>query len=566
MDESVSAPTRAGVSRRTRVRGIILAGLLALAAVAALAVSACGSSSTGAASSPQPSESALAVTTQPAEGSLDKVAWNLIIEPSLLDPAGSQNYGDSDVMANLFESLQTLNPDFSIGDGLAKMTASEDQATLVYDIDPEAKFWDGKSVTGEDAAYSLMRTWHPPATVQPLYSANFESVTSIEATGPSQVTVKLKHPDLLFEQMMATAAGVVIEKAYAKAHPQDFGTPDGGVMGSGPYTLQSWEPGASLTIVRNESYWKGVTAKTGQIDFSFLQGDSTQATALMGGAVQGMYQAPLTALDRLRTNGQVISGKTLLMFYLAPTKKQGPLQDERIRNALFLALNRQAIADKAYYGAAAAARSMVPIASYGGVTPTQSEGTGGSDAELTRAKQLVQEAGSPKEQIVICFFPAISESTNVAMRAIVEAGTQIGLNMRYKTITMGQYIALFAETDGWKAVNCDAFATQWILPVADPLSLYSVWASPSDYFNYGGFVDPKATELVQAASAEADVAKRNDLLSQADAELFSKLPWIPVVEPANVLYLDNTLTGPPAASVQWYYPWAKDLGAASAGQ
>ncbi|MFF4630098.1 ABC transporter substrate-binding protein [Streptomyces griseorubiginosus] len=539
--------------RRRTVQGA------AVTAVLALAATACGGAP--AAKKEAPSSRSWATTTPKAAGGLDTVNWNLILEPTTLDPQQANNYGVNDVLSNMCESLQTLNPDFSISDGLASLKAEQGGKHLVYSIDAKARFWDGQPVTGADAAFSLTRAWHPSAQQTPAYSQYFNAVTDIKATGPREVTVDLKHPDLLFQKMMATFAGSVVEARYSKAHP-DFGKPTVPPMCSGPYTLKSWKTGSSLTLERNEKYWRGVTARTRQLVFSFLQGDSSQTRALTGGAIQGMYQPPTSALSTLGKHGKVYYGKSLLSFYLIPSAKPGPLQDVRIRKALFLALNRTAVAGTAFGGAAVASRSMVPGDAYGPVTATKSDGTGGSADELAQAKKLVKEAGSPKGKIVLAGAPAVSDSLTQTLQAIAEAGQKIGLNTVYKPVTLGQFYDLFSGPKGWHTTGADAFGSQWNLPVADPQAQFSVWGNPHDPSNYSQFTDATASKLIQQADAAGDAGKRDALLAQADKRLFDQLPWIPVVDVANALYLNDSVTGPPASFVQWYSPWAQQLGAA----
>lgn len=151
--------------------------------------------------------------------------------------------------------------------------------------------------------------------------------------------------------------------------------------------------------------------------FSFLQGDSSQTRALTGSAIQGMYQPPTSALNTLGKHGKVYYGKSLLSFYLI-SAKPGPLQDVRIRKALFLAPNRTAVAATAFGGAAIASRSMVPGDAYGPVTATKSGGTGGSADELAQAKKLVKEAGFPKGKIVCAGAPAVSDTLTQTLQAI----------------------------------------------------------------------------------------------------------------------------------------------------
>lgn len=530
--------------------------MVAAAACSLLVLGACSSPAQQKSSAPADPD-AWVIDTPDAQGDRDSVTWNLLLEPAKLDPAESSNYGESTVMSNLCESLQRQNPDFSINDGLASMEASADGKTLVYTINPDATFWDGQPVTADDVVYSLTRAWKPKGV--PYWTAYYAHVQSIEATGDREVTVTLAQPDELFQKMMSTAAGGVVQKAYSEQHP-DFGTPKTPPMCSGPYELVSWKSGSQIVIERNDDYWAGSTAKVAKVTFSFLQGDATQTKALTGDAIDGMYQPPFTGLGQLEEHGHVYYGKSLLTFYLVPTRKDGPLQDARIRKALFLALNRDAVAQTAFAGAAQPSRSMVAESAYGDVVATESTTTGGTEADLAEAKKLVEEAGSPKDVIQLVGNPGITDSLTQTLQALAEAGQKIGLNTKYTSITLGQFYGLFGSPDGWKEVDADGFPAQYNFPVADPQAQYRIWGSAEDFENYGGFSDPESSRLIEEASATLDPGERDERLAQADARLFDQMPWIPVVDVASTLYLNKEVTGPPASFVYWWYPWAADLG------
>ena len=543
----------AGTNRRGR-RSRTAATLVALTAV-----TLAGCSSGGSGGEERGDAKSWIVDTPKAKGAIDQVTWNLLLEPAKLDPSESSNYGESSVLANLCESLLALQPDFSIEDGLASVKASPDNLTLTYSINPKATFWDGSPVTGEDAAYSLTRGWKPKGI--PLWQTYFKNVKAIEATGDREVTVTLSQPDRTFEKIMSTAAGAVVQKKYSEANP-DFGSPKTGPMCSGPYEFTSWKSGSDIVITRNEDYWRGVEAEAKSVKFSFLQGDATQTKALTGKAIDGMYQAPFTALDQLKKSGSLYLGKSLMTFYVVPTRKNGPLQDPRIRRALFLASDRAGVAKTAFSGAAVPSRSIIAQSAYGAVKPTRSDGTGGSEAELEEARKLVKAAGSPKEPIILVGNPGITESLTQSLQATAEAGKKIGLDVRYKSVTLGEFYGLFGGPEGWKAVNADAFGSQYNFPVNDPMTQFRIWQSPEDYENYGGYVDDEATSLIDEASAQPDQAKRDEGLAKADARLFETMPWIPLVDVANTLYMNKNITGPPASFVYWWYPWAAQLGAA----
>ena len=497
-------------------------------------------------------------TTPAATRDVASVNWNLLLEPQSLDPAQSNNY-TNEVVANLCEGLQTLQPDFSVTTGLATFHAAGG-TRLVYDINPRARFWDGKPVTAQDAVFSLKRVIDGPGQAwwDPAY---FSAVKSVTATGRLQVTVTLRRPDALFNELMATSAGAVQEAAFVNAHHGTVGTPKTGIMCSGPYRYVSWTSGEQIVIARNDSYWRGVTAKVKKLTFSFLQGDATESTALLGNAIQGMYNAPYTILKRLAQHGHLYYGKSLLEFLVTPTTKPGPLQNPLIRHALFMALNRAAVASSAFGGAAVAARTMLPPDAYAGVRSSASAGTGGSAAELAQARKLVRQAGSPKQQIILAMDPGITDSATATMEALAQAGHSIGLTTVFKSVTLGQYYGLFQGGNGWKPVNADGFAEQSYPPVADSLSEYQTLTSTKDPSNIGRWSDPAFNRLVAQASAEQNAGKRAALLARIDAIAYQQMPFIPIVDVSNTLYMGPGLTGAPAAFTDFFSPWAATLGA-----
>jgi peptide/nickel transport system substrate-binding protein len=147
-----------------------------------------------------------------------------------------------------------------------------------------------------------------------------------------------------------------------------------------------------------------------------------------------------------------------------------------------------------------------------------------------------------------------------SLQALAEAGQRIGLNVQYKSVSLDQFYAFFGGGDGWKGANADGFGSQWNAPVADPLSMYSLWSDPKGFLNYGQFANNTASSLIEKAAGEADSGTRATTLAQVDKLLATEMPWVPVVDVANVLFLGKDVTGPPASQTNWFSPWAADLG------
>lgn len=540
--------------RVSLLRGIAVCG------VGAMLLTSCSAGPAGQGGGNGGADSDSWVSSTPAGAeAVDNINWNIILEPTILDSAQVASEGEGTPMALMCESLLKIDGDYTISDGLASVETNEDRTKLVYTINDKATFWDGSPVTGEDAAYSLTRLWKP--TDRPVFAEFFTSVTSIEATGEREVTVTLDHADILLERLLATVPGQVGKKAFIEEHGDTYGAAGVGPMCSGAFKYDSWAAGSELKLVRNDDYWGDEKPLVAAITFTFLQGDATQANALTGGAIDGMYQPPYSALEQLRKTGQVVMGKSLTQFVIYPTRKPGPLQDPRIRRALYLALNRQAVADTAFAGAAKPAHSILSQYAYQDIDPAKSEGAGGSSADLEEAKRLVEEAGSPKETINFVAATEITESMNQTLMAMAEAGKEIGLNTEFKPVTLGQFYSLFREPDeGWKDTDADAFGSIPSPYVPDPMAAFKEFASPDLPGNYSGYENAEASELIESAMRESDVAKRNELIAEIDKVLFEELPWIPIVEVAQTTYLKNDITGVVPTSAYQAMDWALLLG------
>ena len=535
----------------------------AVVAVTALTLSGCSAANTDASSTTATNSTGWVTTTPAATGSLDTVDWNAAPEPDILDPVLSDNYGQNEILSNVCQSLQTFDDNSNVIAGLATATPSADHHTVVYDINPKAVFSDGKPVTSADVVYSLTRSQDSSASLGSYWSAYFANVTSIKATSDTQVTITLSQADLLFEKVMATTAGTIVEKSAAEKAGSAFGTASGLPVCSGPYKFESWNQGSDLTITASSNFWGDTKPLTTTVVFHFLMGDATQSTALSSGQLKGMYTAPPAALATLQKSGNVYYGASSTTMSIAPTQKDGPLQNAKIRKALYLALDRAALAATAFSGAAVAAQSVLSPWTYGTISHTTDSGTGGSADELQKATDLVKEAGYDGSEIIIAGYTGISEAANSSVEAFVEAGKSIGLNISFKSITLAEMYGLFGGKDGWKATNADGFPTQNYAIVADPMAVFTSW-TPGSITNYGGYDNAEFQKLFSEASVATDETTRNDLISQIDSLLSDELPWIPLVNVANVLYMDSSVTGaPPSFTSNFYTPWAARLGSSS---
>jgi peptide/nickel transport system substrate-binding protein len=519
----------------------------------------------GGGSTASPGSTAAAVqlvkTTPIAKGDAGVVNWGLTYEPVSLDPAHSGNYAENQVIANLCDTLLRLTPDSTVIPNLATKTSNPTPTTWVFDLNPAAQFWDGTPVTPDDVIYSLMR--HKDASISSYYGGYFEFVDSVTATGPNQITVTLTQADEQFLSAMSSPASAVIKKAYSESKGTDYGSPSGGVMCSGPFAFKEWIPGKTISMVRNDNYWnKDSVAKSKEFVFSFISDGATRISALQSGQIDGAYQIPWEGLGLLSTStsGHLYFGPSSIVASMLVADDSGPIGDPRIREALSLALDRAGIIATAFSGYAVPVKAFTPSQTWTYAPDTFAKAWDALpdlNRDLEKAKQLVKDAGSPTDPIVVVTASGASSFNEQISAAIQQAGKDIGLNVQLKDMPVKTFQTLFFDPEARKGVSL--FESDWYPDLMDPLNWYINFTT-GNFNNYFGYENADLNTAISQARQTADDTARADLVVKAQAIAMQDLPWLPLAGEPNTLYMNNRITGAPGSFVELVYPWAVGVG------
>src|SRR6516225_3401351 len=378
-----------------------LVAAVTITAVVPLAATGCGRSaqSSGNASP----GSGLVSITRPGTSPVGSVTWAVYRDVHSLDPLFAFDYPENTADSLMCESLLRQTPDGALVPGLASMSQPA-PTTMVFTLRPGVKFWDGHPVTPADVVYSLNRNTDPQ--LGGFYPAVFNRVASIAATGPAQVTIRLKQPDYWLEGELSSMPGVIIEKSFAQKQGKNYGTPAGSSMCTGAYMLESWTPGIGVVAVRNPHYWNpSVHPLVDKITIEGVPSISDFTSGLLTGAIQGGYIfAALPTLDRLKAGSavKVYEGPSMVTGALAVTSLKGVLGDPRVRRALSLALDRQAIVNSVYQGAALMPRWLSNPGTFGYGKPVFAAAYNSSPVlthNVAEAKKLVKQAGATGKTI-----------------------------------------------------------------------------------------------------------------------------------------------------------------------
>lgn len=511
----------------------------------------------------------LATTVPPATGDADLVTWNLSGgEPATLDPVGAFSGSELQVGSNLCESLLTMNEQGEVEPALATSIEQPSPTEYLVHLREGVSFTDGTPMTADDVVYSLDRIRDPEAGSYWGYFA--ERVDSVAAVDQHTVSIQMTEADAVFYRMLTTPVGQIVQKSFVEKHGDDYGTPETGVMCTGPYTLAKWIPGDSLRLEANDQWWniENQPLRTKSVKFTFLTDDATITSALLNGDVQGNMNLASTSLPQLTqsSSGAAYVGPSTMQFALVPTNlssdSQSPLADPLIRQALAKSIDYQGLLTTSWAGLGEPLRTIVPPGAwgYGHETfqvaydefkdPTR-------DAE--EAKALLAKAGNPNPKIVLAIPAEIPQYVTIG-ESIQSNAKDAGFDLELRALPSAESSALYADQTARNKV--DAFLTDYFSDIPDPLQLYMQIGTPNGASNYNLYDNPEVASLLEEARGTGDDEVRAQLTVEAQRIMTEDLVWLPIAYPLQSVFLSNSLGGmTTSATVSLHTPWLAKLGA-----
>jgi peptide/nickel transport system substrate-binding protein len=537
-----------------------------LAGTALLALTACGGSS----GTSTPSGSAISsiaasqVTTGTATKDVEAVTWSGDYRPLLsLDPLKIADYPEETAIPNLCEPLVRVAPDYSLSPGLAASYTFSDPTTLVLKLRQGVTFSDGAPMTAQDVVYSLNRNLDPKVASN--YGYLFTTVKSIAATDPATVTITFSRPSPTFPTTLATLAGAVVEKKFAEAKGEAFGSPDTGVVCTGPFTFTSYDGSTKLVLTRNDHYWDTAhRAHAKTFTFVYAADNSALVNGLTSGQIQGAFNIPSNLLDQLRSasDGKVYlggEGSTPVNLDLLMSKDSGPGADPRVRQALSLVIDRQAIAKTIFKGASDPLYKVVGPGLWGYQKDAfraayQSQV---KQPDVAAAKALVQQANAAGATLTLGYPSANPQLVQLAT-VLQQEAAQIGITLKLVGVPNQQYGSLFSDPNARKPF--DLFITLNYVELPEPALMDGLYGGTGGGTNFSGYSNPVVDKALEQAGQTADPADRAKLVLDAEAQLAKDLPSIPIVQPRAIVFQNTQLTGAPLTFAYMTSPWAAAIG------
>jgi peptide/nickel transport system substrate-binding protein len=318
-----------------------------------------------------------------AQGRKDSVVMAMTLEPPGLDPtAGAASAIAEIVQYNIFETLTKINADGSVSPLLAESwEVSPDLRTYTFKLRRGVKFQNGEPFNAAAVKFSFERAGGEKSTNKD--KRTFASMESVAAVDENTVVVINKEldPDFLF--LMGQATAIIVEPKSADSNATK-------PVGTGPYKLEAWAKGSSVTLSKWDGYRNAAAIKMKKATFRFIADPAAQTAALLAGDVDAFPRVTSRSLSQFKSNPkyQVITSGSRAKTILAINNKKKPLDDVRVRRAIAAAIDRKAVIEGAADGFGAPIGSHYVPGAIGYV-----DVTGVNPFNIEKSKALLKEAG-----------------------------------------------------------------------------------------------------------------------------------------------------------------------------
>ncbi|VEJ34957.1 Glutathione-binding protein gsiB precursor [Aedoeadaptatus ivorii] len=409
-------------------------------------------------------------------------------DATTMDPVIQNNIYSENVVRQIFDTLIARKPDGEMENRLAESIEQPDETSYVVKLRSGVKFSSGEELTSEDVAFSLDR-----ASKSDSYAYIFEKIdpASYDTSDPAVLKFKLKEPDVSFKAALAHPAASIVSKKAVEADPDKA---EREPVGTGPFKLEDWSKLNSLTLAANDEYW-GEKPAFNKMVFRIIPEASNRVIELESGQADLALEIAPNDIKKIEENDKLALHRKMdnSVHFAGFNMTRAPFDNPKAREAVYSALDIQAIIDSVYMGAGKVATGPInPNFEY-----SISDSLEPTKRDIEKAKQLLQEAGVEEGQTVKLYVS--QQQVRKDMATIIKSQLEeVGLNVEITALEWGTFV------NALEAKEHDIFIMSWAPSVVDPhYTLFSPYhtknmgAGP----NYMYYSNPELDALIDKGLA-----------------------------------------------------------------
>jgi peptide/nickel transport system substrate-binding protein len=457
-----------------------------------------------------------------------------------LDPHSQNHATTSTILLHAYEGLVRYSATYQVEPALATKWTYTSPTQLRFELRKGVKFHDGTPFTADDVVFSFNRIRQPQGTMQ-IFVTGVNEIRKVDdhtidmiLSAPNPTLLRNLIDFRIMSRAWSEKNNTTRVQDY-KAKEENFASRN--AMGTGPFRILSWQPEQRVMMARHEAWWDKTPSNVKQVVYTPIKAEATRVAALLAGDVDLLTDVPVQDLERLgKEKGlKVVNGPEVRTIFLAPdmgspelkhssVKGKNPFADKRVRQALSLAIDREALKRSIMRGMSVPAALIVAP----GVNGWSPQLDAVAKPDINRAKALLKDAGYADgfEVRLNCPNNRYVNDEKIC-QAVVAMWAKVGVKAQLASENMATFIQKVQNFDtsvyllGWGVANYDA---QYSLQ-----SLVRTRTSGADgNFNFSRVSDAALDKLIDGMKSETDVAKRDAMIRDALVRVRDETLLIPL--------------------------------------
>ncbi len=456
-----------------------------------------------------------------------------------MDPYDANDNLTQYVLKTFYEGLFKLDKDLHVQPVLATgWEVTPDGLVYTVGLKKGIKFHDGTDFNAHAVKANFDRVTDTNNHLKRYIL--FKNIDKTEALDDYTVQITLKEPFSAFINQLAHPTAMMISPA-AMEKGNEFVAFN--PVGTGPFVFEEWRATDYLKGKKNENYWKSGYPKIDSITYVPVADNNTRAAMLQTGEADMIKPVPFEQVKVLegKKDIDIIVSPSIFHRFMSMNTLQKPFDNPKVREALNLAINKEALAKVAYNGYA---------------EPTSNYAPKGIDFAIEldpikydpkRARELLKEAGYPNGFETVLWAGFNNTSAQKTIQFIQQQLAQIGVKAKIQALETGQRVNLVESQPepqqapvrlyfiGWSASTGEA---DWALR-----PLLATEAEPPQQLNTAYYSNAEFDKALKDALLTTDREKKQELYTKAQKELEKDKPWVPLVTEMNVTAKNGKLSG-----------------------
>jgi len=457
-------------------------------------------------------------------------------EPPTLDPTLGAGTLAAPIIGDMFAGLLARGPQSKpVAASAESWEVSEDGRTYTFTLREGLKWSDGTPLTADDFVYSYQRLMNPKTAsrlvgiffiVKNARAAFFGQKPleemGVSAPDPRTVVFELEERTPFFLELLGNVAIAPVPRHVIEKEGRGW-SKAGVMVSNGPFVLTERVPQSFIRLEKNPNYFAADEVQLDAVVWYPTQNLATAFTRFRAGELDIALNFPPGKIDWIKENipDSLHVTPNLGIYFLVVNMREPPFDDLRVRRALSLAIDREGIANRLLRtGVSPAYTFATPYFSdYPGIRLPEMDMSFPERQVL--ARELLAQAGFQPGELVVPLNYDTQEENRKIMVAIAAMWQAIGVRTQMTDVEFSMLNRM---------VRTKKFAvSRWfyIAPYDDPYAVLQLFLSNNPN-NWPGFVSERFDELMRASNGIADRAERLQTLAEAELELMSNYPVLPI--------------------------------------